>query len=94
MSKVGRVTALAVAMVVLLRIAIGWQLFYEGIWKIQTLKTPTPWTAAGYLKNSHGPLRGTFRAMAGDANDLDWLDYDKVAAKWDAWQRRFQNIIN
>ena len=89
MNKVGRVSFIAVALIVVLRIAIGWQLFYEGVWKIKTLKSPTPWTAAGYLKNSQGPLRGMFRNMAGDPDDLDWLDADKVTAKWDAWQKRF-----
>ena len=76
-------------MVVVLRIAIGWQMFYEGVWKIKTLKTPKPWTAAGYLKNSTGPLRDTFRDMAGDPNDLDWLDEEKVGAKWEDWKNRF-----
>jgi uncharacterized membrane protein YphA (DoxX/SURF4 family) len=69
--------------------AIGWQLFYEGVWKIKTLKSPAPWTAAGYLKNSQGPLRGMFRNMAGDADDLDWLSADKVINKWDDWKIRF-----
>ena len=89
MNKVGRVSFIAVALIVVLRIAIGWQLFYEGVWKIKTLKSATPWTAAGYLKNSQGPLRGMFRNMAGDPDDLDWLDADKVIAKWDDWQKRF-----
>lgn len=89
MSKVGRVSALAVALVVLLRIAIGWQLFYEGIWKINTLSTPSPWTSAGYLKNSQGPLRSVFRAMAGDPDDLDWLNYESVMARWNNWHARF-----
>ncbi|MCA9216929.1 MAG: DoxX family protein [Planctomycetales bacterium] len=89
MKNVGRVSFFAVMLIVLLRIAIGWQLFYEGIWKIQTQKTAKPWTSAGYLKNSQGPLRGTFRNMAGDPDDLDWLDADKVIAKWEDWQTRF-----
>ncbi|MAR10981.1 MAG: hypothetical protein CL681_13630 [Blastopirellula sp.] len=89
MFRPGRTTALTVFLLVSLRIAIGWQLFYEGVWKIETQRTPTPWTAAGYLKNSSGPMRGTFRAMTGDPDDLDWLDVDKMANKWDAWQQRF-----
>jgi len=53
---------------------IGWQLFYEGMWKIKTLKTPTPWTAAGYLRNSQGPFRNMFRKMTGDPDDLSWIE--------------------
>ena len=44
-----RMSLLAIVLIVLLRIAIGWQFLYEGIWKYDTLSTPTPWTAEGYL---------------------------------------------
>ena len=81
----------ALILVVLLRMAIGWQLLYEGLWKIDTLKSPKPWTAAGYLKNSQGPLRGVFRDMTGDPDDLGWLDYDTTSANWDNWLERFTN---
>jgi hypothetical protein len=86
-----RVAAIACVLLVALRLAIGWQLLYEGLWKIKTLKSPTPWTAAGYLRNAQGPLRGFFRDLAGDPDDLEWLDTDRVAAKWDDWHQRFVN---
>ena len=79
----------SIVLIVLLRLSIGWQFLYEGLWKFHTLGTPTQWTAEGYLKNAQGPLRNTFRGMTGDPNDLDWLDKDKVAAKWDDWSARF-----
>jgi uncharacterized membrane protein YphA (DoxX/SURF4 family) len=82
-SDARRISAIAVVMLIVLRITIGWQLLYEGMWKIDTLKSPRPWTAAGYLKNSQGPFRDTFRNMAGDPDELDWLNYDVVAARWD-----------
>ena len=53
----------------------GVQLFYEGFWKIKTLRTPTPWTAAGYLRNAQGPLRDHFRQLAGDPDDLGLLGH-------------------
>lgn len=84
-----RISWLAVALLVLLRMSIGWHLFYEGIWKLGTQKTSTPWTSEGYLKNSTGPMRNTFRKMTGDPNDLNWLDYDTMSAKWDDWRDRF-----
>jgi len=78
-------------LLVVLRISIGWQFLYEGLWKIDTLDSPRPWTSAGYLKNSQGPLRGVFREMAGDPNEMGLLDYDAVAASWDDWSARFQS---
>jgi uncharacterized membrane protein YphA (DoxX/SURF4 family) len=88
-SDLRRISWLAVTLLVVLRISIGWHLFYEGLWKLGTQNTPTPWTAEGYLKNSTGPLRTTFRKMTGDENDQKWLDYDSMSAKWDAWRDRF-----
>lgn len=75
--------------IVLLRLAIGWQLFYEGVWKISTQPTAKPWTAEGYLKNSAGPFRDTFRNMVDDPNGLDKLDFKKQSAFLDAWVANF-----
>ena len=72
-----------------LRMAIGWQLLYEGLWKIDTLDSPRPWTAEGYLKNSRGPVRSFFREMTGDPSDYNWLDYESVAARWDVWHEAY-----
>ena len=33
--------------------------------------------------------RSSFEAMIGDADELNWLDYDTMAAKWDLWAQRF-----
>ena len=78
-------------LLVVLRISIGWHLLYEGLWKLGTQQTPTPWTAEGYLKNATGPLRSTFRNMTGDPDDLKWLDYKGMTAKWADWRTRFVN---
>src|SRR5262249_55230618 len=77
-------------LLVLLRMSIGWQFFYEGTWKLKTLSSASPWTSAGYLKGSQGPFRDFFRGMVDDPNDLNKLDYDKVAAGWDSWAAAFQ----
>ncbi|MBI3860399.1 MAG: hypothetical protein HY290_00735 [Planctomycetia bacterium] len=76
-------------LLVLLRVAIGWQFLYEGIWKLDTQKTAKPWSAEGYLANARGPFRDKFRGMIDDPNGLDKLDYDKVAARWDDWRKTF-----
>ena len=91
MSEIRRYSFIAIVLLVCLRLAIGWQLLYEGLWKINTLNTPKPWTSAGYLKNSEGPLRDQFRKMAGDPDELDWLNFDVVAARWDRWAARFNS---
>ncbi len=89
MNDLKRVSFLAIVFLVLLRIAIGWQFLYEGLWKYDTLDTAQPWSSEGYLKNAQGPLREHFRAMTGDPDDLNWLDYEFMSGKWDDWRRRF-----
>ena len=89
MAEIRRLSIAACFLIVLLRMSIGWQFLYEGLWKLNSLGTAKPWSAAGYLKNSQGPFRDHFRNLTGDPDDLDWLNVGKVAARWDGWQRRF-----
>jgi uncharacterized membrane protein YphA (DoxX/SURF4 family) len=84
-----QISTLGCWLLVLVRLAIGWHLMYEGLWKLSTQHTTTPWSAEGYLKNATGPMRSTFRNMTGDPDDLNWLNYDVMAAKWNDWQQRF-----
>lgn len=79
----------AVIFLVVLRVGIGWQLLYEGLWKINSLDSPSPWSAAGYLKNSTGPMRPVFQSLAGNVNNQDWLDRELVEKRWDRWVDRF-----
>lgn len=90
MTDFQRSSVAAVVLLVILRLSIGWQLLYEGLWKVNTLSSTRPWTSAGYLKAAEGPLRDTFRSMAGDPDELGWLDYDNVSARWDDWASRFR----
>lgn len=84
------IPVVACVLLVTLRLFIGWQFLYEGLWKVDTLDTPQPWTAAGFLKNAQGPFRGVFREqMTDDADELGWLDEKVVAARWDSWAERF-----
>jgi uncharacterized membrane protein YphA (DoxX/SURF4 family) len=84
-----RLSGIAVAFLVLLRMAIGWQFLYEGLWKLNTFSSAKPWTSAGYLRSARGPLRNAYRGMTGDPDDLHWLDYDVVAAGFDAYRNHF-----
>ncbi|MBM79347.1 MAG: hypothetical protein CMJ78_01980 [Planctomycetaceae bacterium] len=81
----------ACVLIVLLRVSIGWQFLYEGLWKLNTQSTANPWTAEGYLKNAQGPFRDSFRAMTGDPDDMNWLSSEKVSARWDDWSARFSH---
>jgi uncharacterized membrane protein YphA (DoxX/SURF4 family) len=83
-----RLSGIAVAFLVLLRMSIGWQFLYEGLWKLNTYSSAKPWTSAGYLRSARGPLRNVYRGMTGDPDDLHWLDYDEVAAGLDSYRAR------
>ncbi len=87
--SVRQIGFIACFLLVLLRVAIGWQFLYEGLWKFNTQKTSKPWTAEGYLVNARGPLRDRFRNMVDDPNGLNKLDFEKVEASWNAWRDRF-----
>jgi uncharacterized membrane protein YphA (DoxX/SURF4 family) len=60
---------------VLLRLAIGWHFFFEGLEKIRSvdLVGPTdsnrPWTSRAYLRESNGPFADFFRRQAGDPDE-------------------------
>lgn len=84
-----QISSLGCWLLVVVRIAIGWHLMYEGLWKIESQSSTTPWSAEGYLKNSTGPMRNYFRGLTGDPNDLAWLDHDLMSAKWDDWKSQF-----
>ncbi len=91
MHDVRRLGLLAAVFFIALRVSVGWQFLYEGLWKYNSLSTTTPWSAEGYLKNAQGPFREHFYQIAGGSPfDLEWLDYDTVATRWDRWLLRFQ----
>jgi len=81
---------------VLLRIAIGWHLAYEGLCKIDPywqslMRQPAekeskgyadPFSAEGYLRASTGPLRNYFRDMVPDLHGLRKLDVATIKEDW------------
>lgn len=92
MNNVRRLGLFATVFFVVLRISIGWQFLYEGLWKLDTQSSNNPWSAEGYLKNAQGPLREQFFELAGDGPyELNWLDYTRMAWRWDKWRERFEN---
>jgi uncharacterized membrane protein YphA (DoxX/SURF4 family) len=78
---------------VLLRLAIGWHFFFEGVEKLNSLATgPTttnrPFTSADYLGESTGPLAKFFRDKARESDEaiLDKLTVTPLPAGQDAAQ--------
>jgi len=67
------------AALVVLRIAIGWHFLYEGYYKVMMPGWSadgaplSPWTSAGYLKASTGPLARLFQRLM-DAGWTPWID--------------------
>lgn len=77
---------------VLLRIAIGWHLCYEGYNKLQSHWTEVkPFSSEMYLRNSTGPFREHFRGIIEDFHGLDKMDVEKVTA---AWQESLEKHAN
>lgn len=89
-SDLRRISIAGCVLLVVIRLAIGWQLLYEGLWKLDTRGTAKVWTAEPYLKNAQGPFRQYFRDLTGDPNDLRDLDYDTIQARWLGWGERFK----
>jgi len=64
---------------IVLRTLIGWHFLYEAYFKIMSPAWTrggaplTPWTSAGYLQGSSGPLAGIFHRLV-NAGWTVWLD--------------------
>jgi uncharacterized membrane protein YphA (DoxX/SURF4 family) len=89
-TDVRKLSLLAIVLLVVLRISIGWQFFYEGIWKSNSLNGSEPWSAAGYLRNAKGPFRTTFRNMVDDPYDFQKLNLETMTERWTAWKDAFK----
>lgn len=72
---------------VLLRMAIGWHFFYEGVWKL----VQPDWSAQHYLLASSGPFRPIFRMMVKDPDGVERLTLDSTQDRIDA---SFERIVN
>jgi len=82
----------AKTILVLLRIAIGWHLLFEGLYKLDTHATQHPWSARSYLQNSEGPAAGFFRRLAPEAAPLETFDLPAVSAYWSRILDRFDHF--
>ena len=67
-------TKLQLWTLVILRVAIGWHLLYEGMDK---LLNPN-WSSVGYMMDSKGIFAGMFHSMAGNPDLLRVIDFLNV----------------
>ena len=64
-------TPVRLTLLVLLRVAIGWHLMYEGLVKI----LQPNWSAYGYLMDSKGWFSAFFQNMAGNPGVMNVIDF-------------------
>jgi uncharacterized membrane protein YphA (DoxX/SURF4 family) len=72
--RIVKIPFLTCVFLILLRLAIGWHFFIEGTEKVESVnagvtETSKPFTSAGYLRESSGPLSGFFHWQAGGDPD-------------------------
>lgn len=89
-TDVRKLSIVAIVLLVFLRVSIGWQFLYEGLWKQHSLLGIEPWSAEGYLKNAKGPFRSTFRNMVDDPYEFGKLDSKEVTSRWNQWRTLFE----
>ncbi|MEM6978859.1 MAG: DoxX family protein [Planctomycetota bacterium] len=75
---------IAVAMIVLLRLTIGWHFLSEGTEKYESGN----WTAKPFFVNAKGPLAGQFRQMVWDHDGALRLDRDRTMVVWATYRDR------
>ena len=78
---------------VLLRLAIGWHFFFEGVVKIESVdlgptQTNRPWTSMPYLQEATGPLAPIYQGLVGNPGDdaLARLTVQPLAPSQDSGQ--------
>lgn len=71
-------------LLVLLRLAIGWHFYSEGV----SHCTDPEWSSAGVLRDAKGPLAPVFRSYLPDAKDLEVLSNAKTPEAAGDWLKR------
>ncbi len=78
MKREFQISTLAVVVLVLLRMGIGWHFLHEGIWKAQQ----ADFSAEPYLRQAKGPLAHWYRALIPDAYGERRLDVEQTRQHW------------
>ncbi len=77
---------------VLLRLAIGWHLLYEGLYKLDSHESDHPWSAQPYLERSEGPFRELFRELAREYDHRTEFDEAVITKQWSQHLDRFNQF--
>lgn len=77
-------------LLVLLRLAIGWHLLYEGLYKLDSYSTNQPWSSRSYLERSEGPLRNWFRGLTGKSPSQNEFGEKVILGSWIAYLDHFE----
>lgn len=77
-------SVLAIAMLVMLRLTIGWHFYSEGFVK----KKAGDWTATPFFANASGPLSGHFREMVWDYDGKIRLDRQRTLVEFARFRDR------
>ena len=82
-------TAACKALLVLLRLVIGWHLLYEGLYKLDTYNTNQPWSAWQFLAQAEGPLGQPFRNLVLQEPAEVAYDREVIGNQWLTLLERF-----
>lgn len=77
-------------LLVLLRLAIGWHLLYEGLYKLDSYVTNQPWSSRSYLERSEGPFQNWFRGLTGKSPSQNEFDEKVILGSWIAYLDYFE----
>lgn len=64
-----------IALIIVLRVSVGWHFLYEGLWK---MKPANGFTAKGFLGMAKGPTRGLYYMMLPDLDGSERLTLAKA----------------
>ena len=68
---------------VVLRVAIGWHFFYEGMYKLTSERAGAqPFTAQHFLGAARGPASDFYRGMVKDGDGLKRLTKGAASMAW------------
>ena len=93
-TTVSHSTTTCKALLVLLRLVIGWHLLYEGMYKLDTYDTSQPWSAWQFLAGAEGPLEGPFQNVVLQDPAETAYDADRISQQWMTLLERFNGFYN
>ncbi len=90
MARGYQIGVLAVVLLVLLRMAIGWHFLYEGMWKY---KNPS-FSAESFFKQARGPWAEKFHELVPDYDGRERLSAEAMVERWSNYRRLLAEHFN